>query len=263
LAELQTPWGVAPFNRPSAPFAYTNGWGAAIAVLTPIGVGAVLEHKTAGSRLFLVLVLSASIPPAVATTNRGLFVGLAGGVAYVLFRLLLRGRWLSVIWVMTVSAVAFAILRALGLLEEIAARQQAADTTSGRWNLYVETLQRTLESPVIGFGAPRPSLSSEIYLGTQGAIWNTMFCFGFVGLVLFIAMLLGGVIRTFDAPNPSALWLHTAVVVACLLSLFYGLDRQLVFVGVALAILLREKYLGRSTYWTDSPAAPRELRDVG
>jgi hypothetical protein len=53
-------------------------------------------------------------------------------------------------------------------------------------------------------------------------------------------MLLGGVVRTFDAPNLSALWLHTAVVVACLLSLYYGLDRQLVFVGVVLTVLLRE-----------------------
>lgn len=37
LAEVQRPYGaVEPFNRPAAPFPYTNGWGCALALLTPI-----------------------------------------------------------------------------------------------------------------------------------------------------------------------------------------------------------------------------------
>ncbi|MBN6190917.1 MULTISPECIES: O-antigen ligase family protein [Microbacterium] len=254
LAEIQTPWGAAePFVRPSAPFSYTNGWGAAMAVLTPIAIGTAIGHRTARAMWFLVIALVAAIPPAIATTNRGLFLGIAGAIVYVLFCLLIRGRFLAFFWVTVLGIAAAVILFLSGFLDGIVARQETVDTTEGRGNLYAETWERTLQSPVIGWGAPRPSTWSEIYVGTQGAIWNAMFCFGLVGLVLFLGMIVMGAVRTFDAPNLSAVWIHASVVVAVGLSIFYGLDRQLVFVGIALAVLLREKYLGKSSYWTPQP----------
>jgi hypothetical protein len=216
-------------------------------------VATAIAHRTARAMWFLVAGLVAVIPPAVATSNRGLFLGLAGGIVYVMLRLILRGRWRALLWVTILSSAAALILTLSGFLDEIIARQEAADTTTGRGDLYTETFERTLGSPILGYGSPRPSFWSEISIGTQGAIWNAMFCFGFVGLALFLLMLVSGALRTADAPNLSALWLHTSVVVACALSIFYGLDRQLVFVGVALALMLREKYLGRSRYWTASP----------
>lgn len=254
LAEIQTPWGAEePFVRPSAPFSYTNGWGAAMAVLTPIAIGTAIGHRTARAMWFLVLALVAAIPPAIATTNRGLFLGIAGAIVYVMFCLLLRGRILAFVWVSLLSLAGALVLFLSGFLDGIAARQETVDTTEGRGNLYAETFERTLESPVLGFGAPRPSYWSEIYVGTQGAIWNAMFCFGFVGLALFLGAIVLGAVRTASAPNLSALWIHTSVVVAAFLSIFYGLDRQLVFVGIAVAVLLREKYLGNSSYWTAQP----------
>jgi len=254
LAEIQTPWGAEePFLRPSAPFAYTNGWGAAMAILTPIAVATALGHRTARSTWFLVIGVVASIPPAIATTNRGLFIGLAVAVVFVMLRLLLRGRWLALLWVTVLGGIAAIVLVLSGFLDGIIARQETVDTTTGRGDLYTETFERTLLSPVLGYGAPRPSHWSEIFVGTQGAIWNAMFCFGFVGLALFVLALLSSVLRTWDAPNLSTLWLHSSAVVACMLSTFYGLDRQLVFVGVAVALMLREKHVGRSRYWVARP----------
>lgn len=254
LAEVQTPWGAEePFVRPSAPFAYTNGWGAAMAVLTPIAIGTAVGHRTARAMWLLVIALVVAIPPAIATTNRGLFIGIAGAVVYVLFCLLIRGRLLAFFWVTMLGIAAATILLLSGFLDGIVERQETVDTTAGRGDLYRETWERTLMSPVLGYGAPRPSTMSEIHVGTQGAIWNAMFCFGLVGLVLFLSMIALGAVRTFDAPNLSAVWIHSSVVVALFLSVFYGLDRQLVFVGIALAVLLREKYLGGSTYWLTRP----------
>ncbi|MFE5409671.1 O-antigen ligase domain-containing protein [Microbacterium sp. NPDC056569] len=254
LAEIQTPWGAEePFQRPSAPFPYANGWGAGLAVLTPIAVATVIAHRSARAMWFLVVCLVAIVPPAVVSSNRGMFVGLAGAVLYVMVRLALRGRWMALLWVALLSAASAAILTLSGFMDAIVTRQEAADTTTGRGSLYVETFERTLESPILGYGTPRPSRWSEIFIGTQGAIWNTMFCFGFVGLALFALMLLSGALRTADAPNLSALWLHASVVVACGLAIFYGLDRQLVFIGPALAVMLREKYLGDSEYWRSNP----------
>ncbi|MFS0912065.1 O-antigen ligase family protein [Microbacterium sp. 179-I 3D2 NHS] len=264
LAEVQTPWGAEePFVRPSAPFAYTNGWGSAIAVLTPIAIGTAIGHRTARAIWLLVIAVIAAVPPAVATTNRGLFLGLAVGVVYVVIRLAMLGKWLATIWVTILGLAVSAVLVMSGFLDGIMARQEVSDTTEGRGNLYVETFERALASPILGYGAPRPSFFSEISVGTQGAIWNTMFSFGFVGLALFAAALLTGVFRTFNAPNLSTLWIHTSIVVATVLSLFYGLDRQLVFVCLAVAVLLREKYLGPSDYWSPEPLPFRMTKRAG
>lgn len=256
FAEVQTPWGVEePFLRPSAPFPYTNGWGAAIAILTPIAVATALERRTAAATVWLMLGIVASVPPAIATTNRGLFVGLIAAVGYVLVRLLARGKWVPFLWVGSLGAILVAILTLTGLLNGITERQDAADTTEGRGNLYEETLLRSLSSPIFGHGAPRPSYTSEITVGTQGMLWDAMFCFGFVGLGLFCYFLLGGIARTWSAPNVSALWLHSSIVSACALAVFYGLDRHILTVCLVLGVMLRERYAPSSHYWTPTPRA--------
>lgn len=254
FAEIQTPWGAEErFLRPSAPFAYTNGWGAAIAILTPIAVANAIAIRTAKATIWLVIGIALSIPPAIATTNRGLFLGIAVGVGYVLLRLLFRGKWVPLFWVAFLGIGLLAVLVLSGGLDGITARQDTVDTTRGRNELYVETFERTLASPLFGYGAPRASFTSEIAVGTQGTVWNLMFCFGFVGLGLFALFLIGGVLRTWDAPNVSALWLHASLVSACAMSIFYGLDRHLLAIAIVLGLLLRERYAGRSTYWTSSP----------
>lgn len=254
FAEIQTPYGAEqPFLRPSAPFAYANGWGAAIAILTPIAVGAAIARRTAKATVWLIIGIAASLPPAIATTNRGLFVGIIAAVGYVLIRLVLRGKWLPFLWVGALAAALSVVLALSGLLEGIADRQNTVDTTVGRGTLYAEAFARTLQSPILGYGAPRPSYTTEIAAGTQGMIWNAMFCFGFVGLALFTIFLLGALLRTAAAPNVAALWLHSSVVAAAVMSIFYGLDRHMLVICLVLGLLLRERYAEQSGFWTANP----------
>jgi len=254
FAEVQTPYGAEePFLRPSAPFAYANGWGAAIAILTPIAVAAAIARRTARATIFLFVGIVAAIPPAIATTNRGLFLGLIAAVGYVLVRFLLRGKWLPFLWVGTLSVLLTVVLGLSGLLSDIAERQETVDTTAGREVLYIEAFQRTLQSPILGYGAPRASYSTEITVGTQGMIWNAMFCFGFVGLALFILFFLGALIRTASAPNVAAIWLHSAVVAAAAMSVFYGLDRHMFPIALVIGLMLRERYAAQSTFWVPNP----------
>ena len=253
LAEIQTPYGAAePFLRPSAPFAYTNGWGAAIAILTPIAVAAAALKRTAAAAIWLMIGILASIPPAVASSNRGLFIGLVVAVVYVLIRLLFRGKILPFLWVGSLGLLLTAILLLSGLIDGIVERQDTVDTTQGRGDLYAETFVRTIASPIIGYGAPRPSFTSEINVGTQGMIWNAMFSFGFVVLAFFALFMIGGVLRTWGAPNVPALWLHSSIVVSCALSVFYGLDRHMLTICVVLGVMLRERYTDGSTLWRPS-----------
>ena len=85
--------------------------------------------------------------------------------------------------------------RPTGALNGIAERQDAADTTKGA--------ERSTRRRSCGrwrhrssATAPPTSFTSEITVGTQGMIWDAMFCFGFVGLALFAFFLLGGLART-------------------------------------------------------------------
>lgn len=250
FSEVQDPWGAEePFVRPSAPFAYTNGWGAALVILTPAAVAWALERGTARALLLVLFGAALAVPPAVASSNRGLFIGVAVGLAYVVIRLLLRGKWLAFLWVCVLSSGVMFLLSISGALEAIVERQEVVDTTQGRSLLYEETFARTLDSPILGFGAPRPSLTSEITIGTQGALWNTMFCFGFVGLLLFAWFLLGGIARTWSAPNTATLWLHAAVISGTVVSAFYGLDRHMLSLCLILGLLLRERYTPGSKLW--------------
>lgn len=255
FSEVQDPWGAEePFVRPSAPFPYANGWGAALVILTPAAIAAALERGTTSAICWLLFFSIIAVPPAVASSNRGLFLGLGVGIGYVAVRLLLRGHWLSFVWVCILSSGVLFLLSVSGAVDEVMARQEVADTTTGRSLLYEETFIRTLESPIIGFGSPRPSLTSEITVGTQGALWNTMFCFGFVGLALLAWFLIGGALRTAAAPNTIALWLHSAVVSSCIVAVFYGLDRHMLSICLILGLLLRERYRPSSRLWH------RELR---
>jgi hypothetical protein len=246
FAEVQTPWGAEePFVRPSAPYAYTNGWGAAMAILTPVAIAHAVQRRTPAAVAVVGIGILAAVPPAIATSNRGLFVGIAVAVAYVLVRLARRGQWAVLFGATLLSVLMVLVLSLSGFLSTINARQETVDTTEGRGLLYQETFARALESPLLGWGAPRPSTWSEISVGTQGMVWNAMFSFGFVGLLLFVWFLVGGILRTWRAPTSTALWLHASLVAALVMSVFYGLDRHMITIAIVMAILLRERYPSR------------------
>ncbi|MGP9817696.1 hypothetical protein ACT3UA_15555 [Glutamicibacter sp. 363] len=254
FAEIQEPWGVdEPFYRPSAPFLYANGWGAAVGILIPAVIGVAAAQRNLRTKVLLVLALAAAVPPMVQSTNRGLLLGVVVAVVYVAIRFFLRGQLLLFLGIVLTGAVASATLVSVGVLEGIVERQNAVDTTEGRGNLYLETWQRTLESPLFGFGAPQPSYTSEIFVGTQGMLWSLMFCYGLVGCGFFFYFLSGILIRTWAAPNASALWLQASIVTATFVGIFYGLDRHLPIIMLLAGFLLRERYAEQSSFWKPVP----------
>lgn len=251
FAEIQTPWGVnEPFYRPSAPFLYANGWGAAIGILVPALIGVALERKSVKALLLLPLALLAAVPPMIQSTNRGLLLAIISAVAYVMLRLLFRGRIVVFFVTVFLCLVAGMTLVGAGMMDGINERQDAVDTTAGRSDLYIETWRRTLESPLFGYGSPQPSYTSEIFVGTQGMIWSLMFCYGLVGLGLFVVFFLSALLRTWSAPTSAALWIHSSIIAAAVMSIFYGLDRHLPVVGLMIALMLRERYALSSSFWS-------------
>lgn len=243
LAEVQHPWGAPhPFVRPAAPFPYSNNWGAAIAMLTPVALAALGVVRGWAPRIGIVAVLVASLAPISASTNKGMFLALAVALVYAAARLAVRGTWAPFLGlaVMGVGAVLFYFYG--GAADAIALRQHYSDTTAGRGALYLETFQRTLASPVLGYGAPRPSVTTDVSAGTQGWIWTLMFSYGFVGLALFLWFLFGAVVRTWRVSSPVMVFLHSSLVAVCAMIVFYGLHvALLVVLAVVAGVLLRER----------------------
>lgn len=246
LAEIQQPWGAPePFERPAAPFPYSNSWGVAFVVMTPVAIAALGIVRARWKRAAIVLLLAASLVPALATGNRGMLIGLALAVVYVLLRTGARGHLLRVVALGAAAGSAFLALVASGALEQILGRQEYSDSTGGRLNIYTETLAATLKSPLLGYGAPRLDETIGVSLGTQGYIWMLMFSYGFVGLGLFVIYLVGGIVRTWAAPGSTGLWLHSVPVAAAGIAGFYSFDVvQLTVVTLVLAVLLRARYFG-------------------
>lgn len=250
FAEVQTPWGaVEPFVRPSAPFAYTNGWGAGLAVLTPLVIAGVLFTRSRTRLVILLAGSAAALAPIAASTNRGLVVTFGCAIVYVLLRQALRGNWRASAAITVLIGFAGLGLNAAGLFAGIEGRQDTVDTTDGRADLYWESFERTLLSPLLGYGAPRASFTSEVPVGTQGAIWNTMFCFGFIGLAFYLIFIVGVIVRTWAAPSSAALWVHASLLSIAIMSPFYGLDRHLIIFAAISGLILRERYAPSSAFW--------------
>lgn len=247
FAEVQQPWGAGEaFRRPSAPFPYTNGWGCAIALLAPLLLA---WREIAGppwARIAVWLGLLAALAPAIATRNRGMLLILGVVVVAQLAGLVRRGDHTRFALLGTSAAAAAAGFVALGGWQLIEERQSYGDTTAGRASIYAETWSAVLSSPVLGFGAPRPSQEIGISLGTQGAWWTLLFSFGFVGAGLFLAFLLRVLGSTHAVAcagvRTDGLWLHSALVGAMAAGFFYGFDIiHLLLIVVSAGILLRRR----------------------
>lgn len=241
FAEVQQPWGAPePYNRPAAPFPYTNGWGSAMSLLTPVVFAQLCTARSLRIKVFLGGCLIAAVVPSAATLNRGLLIALAVAVSYVALRLMVRGSVLPFVGLVCAGLAAAYFAVSSGLLAALQERAQYG-STDDRMALYRETFDRTLESPVFGYGAPRPSELLDISAGTQGHIWMLMFSFGFVGLALFLWFLCGAALRTWRAPTTALLWLHSTLLVAGTLIVVYGIDTmQMLTITLVAAILLRD-----------------------
>lgn len=244
FAEIQYPWGAPePFVRPSAPFAYTNTWGSHFALLVPFAFCYAAMDVGPRRRAGALALVAAGLVPAFATLNRGMFLALGVGVCYAAVRLALRGQIFLMTAIGALAGAAAYLAHTLGVFELIGSRTEYSPTNSSRATLYEEAFVRTLESPLIGAGAPRPSLTLNISVGTQGQFWNVMFSYGFVGLAVFCGFVWWLAVRSRNAPGP-LLWLHVVPVMASFMLFFYGLDGSqlvLIFAAGALAISRTEE----------------------
>ncbi|WP_283139096.1 O-antigen ligase family protein [Rhizohabitans arisaemae] len=243
FAEIQAPWGSPQvFERPSAPFPYTNAWGSHYALLMPFVFMILFSEGSRRLKIGIGLLAVASLVPAFATLNRGMILALSAGLVYAALRFAARGRKGLLAGLAGALIVAAVAASTTGVLDTIGTRTDYSTTNVGRQTVYLEAFRGALESPVLGHGAPRPSETLGISVGTQGHFWNLMFSYGFPALILFCLALWGLAWRTRRPRSDALLWPHVALVMASFMIFYYGFDGglQLVILLTGAAAALRE-----------------------
>lgn len=224
LAEVQDPWGAEePFVRPAAPFPYTNSWGMAYALLTPVMLLVWTRLSSRPKKFLLALALAVSVYPAAQTSNRGMLIALVIFALFVAARFMIAGSVRTALRVLSLLAASTAAAAAAGVFSLISERQAVSHTTSGRGEIYRETFEKTLQSPVVGWATPSMDPSIGIALGTQGYAWTLMFCYGFLGLVLFYVFLSRVLLATWRLAGTTAYVLQGIVATVGCTIWFYGL----------------------------------------
>lgn len=227
--------------RPQAPFTYANEWGSNFALLLPFVIIGMGRFRSNLGRVLVLLLLAVSLVPVFLTLNRGLWLSLGFGLLYAACRYALRGRVRAVMAVIVLLTAAIAVATTLPISEELASGAKA-ESNQTRLSLYAEALDRTLQSPLIGYGAPQQSTTSQYApdVGTQGQLWMVMYSHGIPAAILFVLWFVLGAWRSKRAVSGTELWCHVILVVAIIQFPFYGmLPGELCIVMVAFALAAR------------------------
>lgn len=212
--------------RPSALFAYTNDWGAAVGILFPVAVHMFLVAPRRVERALMGLLLVVAVPAIIVSLNRGSWISIAVAVGYVLVRRTVAGD-LKVLGAVVGGALAVVgTVLAVEPLRRIITARFDYSNTSTRETLYGAAWDLALQSPLFGWGAPQSSAglanSNDVSIGTHGQLWTILVSQGLVGTGLFLAA--AGLIwwhaRPRDARSPDV-WLHATGVVLVVQLAFY------------------------------------------
>jgi hypothetical protein len=241
FAEVQQPYGApVAFVRPSAPFPYTNSWGCNVAIVVPLLIAAIIIARTAWRRVVILALMALAVVPAAATLNRGMFIAIGFSLAWAAVLYALRGRSAPFVAVLVLGAIGYLVAAATGVLASLGERLQYSGTNTGRLQIYSEAWHGALDSPLFGNGAPRPSTTVDISVGTQGQLWNVMYSYGFVALAGFVGFFAYVAFLALRVRGPAAPWPHIMLAVVTLTFFFYGYDGpQLSVAMVGAAVALR------------------------
>lgn len=227
--------------RPAAPFAYTNAWGSTLALLTPFVLAAIQDRTIGIPRKVLVPLLAAGMVPFYVALNRGSWLTLGAGVLYGIVRYAIIKRNPAPILILAAGlgiGATFAV--STGVLDTASEQLEtrSADSNETRSTLYLETIEQTAESPLIGYGSTRPNPRDPDGppLGTHGQLWAVLFAHGYLGAALYLLFFVAAFLRS-KAVDPVTHWAKVALLIGLLQLPIYGhLPHQLFIMIGAVAI---------------------------
>lgn len=231
---------VATAPRPSAPFLYTNTWGNVYSIVLPLALLNVSVARRRWRRIATVLIAAASVVPAAATLNRGMLIGLGVVAAWVALIQLRNGRYGVVAAGAVAAGGAGLVWFGSPAARSLEQRLAVSASTSDRFELYRLTVTAALESPLLGYGSPRPSPHAWLpSLGTQGQFWLLMYSHGFIGLGLFIAFFAVVLVKAWRRTDLAGAVAGGAIAATFVEMFFYGMTTGLMVSMLAAALVVR------------------------
>lgn len=243
FAEVQEVLGYAS-PRPSVPFVYTNDWGGAFALLIPFVVLAWSSRLSRRFRMVLGIIAAASAIPVIISLNRGLWLSLGVGLVYAAFRLAMRGRERAMVAFLIVTIGVTGLVLFSPLKATLSERLANPHSNNRRVSLYEESIRGAIESPLFGYGAPRPSKwnPNAPSVGTQGQLWLVLFSHGLPGLLFFLAFFVSTFWRMRRMEPLPTFWVHVMLLIMLTqLAVYDFLPHQFHIVMLGIALGWRER----------------------
>jgi hypothetical protein len=229
-----------PIARPAVLFGFTNEWGGNVGLLMPFFVAATLYSDNPRRRRWGLIGLVLSIPPMLLSVNRGLWLSVAVILTVAAVRSFMLGRTapLKLLAGAIVTVTALVALTPIGAL--VSGRLSESDA-SAREGIYREAWAGALESPILGWGGPRPSANPfSPAVGTHGHLWFAMFAHGLIGLALYVGWMIWAMLESRVRRDPVSVMLATVVFVGFVQMFFYKmLPVSLPIILVAIGLLHR------------------------
>lgn len=257
-ADVQSVLG-SPAPRPKAPFPFTNTWGAVLTLSLVLLVGATAGLRPGRRAMVLAAAAALAVVPVVASLNRGLWATLAGCLIGLLVLRARRGRLRSVLALLATAVVVVGCLSVSPLGETYQQRLDSPHSNGRREQLLRTTLVSvTTGSPVVGFGGTRDVQGSFASitgaatpecpacgvppLGTQGQLWMVVYSQGWVGLALFLGLLLSALRRSWRCrTRAQAVCAFTVGAYLLQMPVYDTLGLPLLLVMVTVGMVLRER----------------------
>lgn len=263
------------FGRPSAPFAYANGWGDNFALLLPWLFVGWRRYGTRRSRRIAAVVIGLAIIPVVFSFDRGAWLGLLLSALYIFVRLTTAanlGRRLAVAG--AVVLVFVIAIFATPLHSLIASRISHGSSDSGRVSQTAIAIKGALASPILGYGDTRHAQGStqsisigqsancrncgSLDIGSHGQLWLLLFSDGIPATIFYLGFFGYGVWTFRRDKSPYGL----AGVLVLLLGfvfmfVYLTIGTPLTFTVLAYALLWRNDMARRAARArdTEQPAA--------
>ena len=239
FAQVQNLFGVA-VPRPSTLFPYTNEWGGNVGLLTPFFIASFLYSPSFRERRFGAAMLILAAPPMLLSVNRGLWISVGVILVVVALRSFVQGNN-GPIRVVAGAVVLVAVVLAFTPLGEVVNGRLSETDAGTRANIYREAWEGARESPVLGWGGPRPSANPFApSIGTHGHFWLVMFANGFVGLALYLSCVLFAIRTAWRPRDPVSTMLACVVIIGGLQMFFYNLlPASLPIILVAVGLMTR------------------------
>jgi polysaccharide biosynthesis protein PslJ len=222
FAQVQNLFGLN-IPRPKTLFSFTNEWGGNVGLLTPFFLASFLYSPKRAERRFGLWMLIVAVPPIIMSVNRGLWLTLILIFVVIAYRNFLQGHSAALKMLIMGSGLLVVLLLFTPLGEIVGGRLSESDAST-REGIYSEAWQGTLNSPILGWGGPRPSINPfSPPIGTHGQVWMVMFSHGFVGLALYGGWALLAIVKSMRYRDRISMMLTCVVMAGALQAFFYNL----------------------------------------